>query len=92
MLYAYVGKLKSNGYGGGNMKAIIWIGGVLATLAGIVGLLLLLTSGGRDPEINLALTILGAGFVFVLLLALVHGVMQIRDLLKDMLVTRAVGK
>ena len=74
------------------MKAIIWIGSILAMLAGIVGLLLLLTSGGRDSEINVALTVLGFDFVFVLLLALVHGVMQIRDLIKETLVTRAPGK
>jgi uncharacterized BrkB/YihY/UPF0761 family membrane protein len=89
MLNAYVAKLKSHGYRGRNMKTIVWVGSVLAMLAGFAGLIAFVPDVG-GPVVGFV--ILGSDFALILLLALVHGVMQIRDLLKETLVTRAPGK
>jgi hypothetical protein len=64
------------------MKAIVWIGAVLATLAGFVGLIMFVTEL-RDPLGPVpGAVVLGSDFVFVLLLAMVHGLADIRGLLK----------
>lgn len=62
------------------MKAILYIGSVLALLAGLVGLIM--TFEGTTVETAQGLSILGSDFVAILLLALIQGVMDIRDLLK----------
>jgi hypothetical protein len=64
------------------MKAIVLIGGVLAALVGLAGLIMFVTEL-RDPLGPVGgATVLGADFLFILLLAMVHGLADIRGLLK----------
>jgi hypothetical protein len=73
-----------------NMKAILYIGSVLALLAGLVGLGIAFF--GNTIETAQGVSILGSDFVAILLLALIQGVMDIRTQLKTPPVTPASHK
>jgi hypothetical protein len=72
------------------MKAVLWIGSVLALLAGLVGLGM--TFLGNAIETAQGISVLGSVFVAILLLALIQGVMDIRDQLKPPPVTPTSNK
>jgi len=73
-----------------DMKAILWIGSVLALLAGLVGLGMAFF--GNTVETAQGISILGTDFVAILLLALIQGVMDVRTQLKTPPVERVSGK
>jgi len=65
------------------MKAIVWIGAVLAMLIGLGGLIsviVTITEPGTGPLVGLA--VLMSDFVFIALLAVVQCLADIRALLK----------
>jgi hypothetical protein len=63
------------------MKAIIWIGAILAMLAGLAGLIMFGIGFGEPQGPIIGAIVLGSDFMFIVLLALLQGVVDIKSLL-----------